>query len=108
VYAITVEVKGTRNLPNFLNVNSDSAYAPLPTNWTCLPSDYDPATTDNLFHCTATIAARTTTTVMVSTGSKLAVAARGSSVTVITTVTAEDAPASLPLPAPVSLSGAVA
>ncbi len=108
VYTISVEVKGQKKLPNFINVNSDSAYAPNPTNWTCLPAYYDPGSTDNVFTCTATIAANAATTVMVSTGSKFAASAKGSSVTVITSVSQEDGSITTPLPPALTISGAIA
>jgi len=107
-YTITVEVKGTLKLPNFLNVNSDSSYAPLPANWSCSPGAYDPSTTDNLFTCTATLAAGQTTTVMVSTGSNFSTLSKGTGVTVIAKVTAEDGSISGPLPAPVTTTGTIA
>jgi hypothetical protein len=107
-YTITVEVKGTLKLPNFLNVNSDSTYAPLPANWSCNPGAYDPSTTDNLFSCTATLAAGQTTTVMVTTGSNLSTLSKGTSVTVITKVSAEDGSTTGPLPAPVAATGTIA
>ena len=108
VYTISVEVKGQKKLPNFINVNSDSAYAPNPTNWTCQPGYYDPGSTDNVFKCTATIAANAATTVMVSTGSKFAASAKGSSVTVIASVSQEDGSITMPLPPALTISGAIA
>jgi len=107
-YTITVEVKGTLKLANFLNVNSDSLYAPLPGNWSCNPGAYDPSTTDNMFNCTATLAAGQTTTVMVTTGSKLSALSKGTAVTVITKVGAEDGSVTGPLPSPVSVTGSIA
>jgi hypothetical protein len=107
-YTMTVEVRGSRALPAYLNVNSDTTYAPLPANWTCLPSENDNPGTDNVFTCTVTLAAGSSTSVMVTTGSTFLGADKGDAINVTTTVTNESNPGSASLPPAVSDTGIVA
>ena len=107
-YTMTVEVTGSRALPPYLNVNSDTTYAPLPANWTCLPSENDFPGTDNVFTCTVTLAAGSSTSVMVTTGSTFGPADVGATVNVTTTATNETNPGAASLPPTVSDTGIVA
>ncbi len=107
IYTVTVDVKGSHALPPYVNVNSDTIYAPLPGNWTCAPTEYDSPTTDNVFTCTVTLGAGSSTTVMVTTGSTFLPSDKGSTVSVVTTVTKETNPGAAPLPATVTATGTV-
>jgi len=101
--SVTVNVSGP-SLAGFLNVNADSTQALL-ANWSCTPNEVQrPSGAGPFpFTCTATIPANTSNTVMVSTGSNMATASKGTAVTVSAQVTA-DSPAGSPLPAVVSLT----
>jgi len=102
---MTVEVKGTSNLPPYLNVNSDSTQTLLP-NWSCTPTEVQHPSTDNVFTCAGVvIPANTANVVMVTTGSRFT--ASGATVSVTATVTSIDGSAAN-LPAAATASGNVA
>jgi hypothetical protein len=103
---VSVSVSGSALAP-YLNVNNDSTQVDL-TNWNCTPNETRPSGAGPfVFTCTASIPAGTTNTVMVTTGSNLPAGAKGTSVTVQASVTA-DTPAGTPFPTPASLTQAVA
>jgi hypothetical protein len=102
---MTVDIKGSM-LGHYLNVNNDGTQT-NPPNWSCSPNEVQSPGPDNVFTCTATIPASTSNVVMATTGSNIAAAAKGTTVTVTSTITA-DTPAGPPFPAPSSLTGTVA
>ena len=102
---MTVDIKGS-TLGHYPNVNNDSTQT-NPPNWSCSPNEVHSPGADNVFTCTATIPASTSNVVMATTGSNIAAAAKGTTVTVTSTITA-DTPAGPPFPAPSTLTGTVA
>jgi hypothetical protein len=102
---VTVEVKGTANLPPYLNVNSDSTQTLL-ANWSCSPSEVQHPSTDNVFTCAGVvIPASTANVVMVTTGSRFTTS--GATVSVTATVTKVDG-STAELPGAVTVSHNVA
>jgi hypothetical protein len=103
-FDMTVEVKGSSNLPGFLNVNNDGTQKRLP-NWSCTPNEISNPGADNTFTCLGVmIPASTANVVMVTTGSTFA--APGATVSVTSRVT-QDNGSTANLPAAVTASAIV-